>query len=145
MWPWCVNMPTQNLLRLLLLLILLMRIALATVCCRFRSWGLVIKLNFWSDILHKDWSRVWSWSSGEILKLKFGQYFGRVFWGGKWAMRPPETCQSLSLFWRKEWKFSVHIIYCISVSISIFCCWCLVKVMKLSLGQYSEAKFGQDF
>ena len=50
-------------------------IVLATVCCRFGSWGLVIKLNFCSDFQHKVWSGVLRRSSGEILKLKFGQYF----------------------------------------------------------------------
>ena len=53
---------------------------LATVCCRFGSWGLVTKLNFCSDFQHKVWSGVWSWSSGEILKLKFGQYFAADVW-----------------------------------------------------------------
>ena len=71
---------TQNLLRLLLLLMLAMRIMLATVCCRFGSWGLVIKPYFCSDFQHKVWSRFWSWSSGEILKLKFGQYFAADVW-----------------------------------------------------------------
>ena len=28
---------------------------------------------------------------------------------------------------------------------SVFCCWCLVEVTKLNLGQDSEARFGQDF
>ena len=28
---------------------------------------------------------------------------------------------------------------------SVFCCWWLVEVTKLNLGQYSEARFGQDF
>ena len=46
-------MPTQNLMRLLLLLLLVMRIVLATVCCKFGSSGLVIKLNFCSDFEHK--------------------------------------------------------------------------------------------
>ena len=36
-----------NLLRLLLLPMLMMRIMWATVCCRFRSWGLVIQMNAW--------------------------------------------------------------------------------------------------
>ena len=27
---------------------------------------------------------------------------------------------------------------------SVFCCRCLGEVMKLNLGQYSEARFGQD-
>ena len=41
------------------------------VCCRFRSWGLVIKLNYCSDFEHKVWSRFWSWSLGKILRLDF--------------------------------------------------------------------------
>ena len=28
---------------------------------------------------------------------------------------------------------------------SVFCCCCLVEVTKLNLGQYYEARFGQDF
>ena len=80
MWPWCVKMPTQNLLILLLLLMLIMRIVLATVSCRFGSWGLAVKLNFCSDFQQKVWSGVWSWSSGKILKLKFGQYFAADVW-----------------------------------------------------------------
>ena len=51
MWPWRVKMATQNLLRMLLLLILTMRIVSATVCCRFGIWGLVIKPNFCSYTL----------------------------------------------------------------------------------------------
>ena len=39
-------MPTQNFLRLLLLVMLVMRIVLETVCCSF------IKLNFCSDFEH---------------------------------------------------------------------------------------------
>ena len=118
MWPWRVKMPTQNLLRLLLLLMLVMRIVLATVCCRFGSWGLVIKLNFCPDFEH---------FSQDCLKLKFRRDFEAEVW-------------------------------------SVFCCWCLVDVMKLNLGQDSEvgcwclvevtklnlgqdyeARFGQDF
>ena len=70
MWPWRVKMPTQNLLRLLLLLMLVTRIVLATICGRFGSWGLVIKLNFCSDFQHKVWSRFWSWSSCKICMVK---------------------------------------------------------------------------
>ena len=76
---WLVKMPTQN-LRLLLLPLLMMRIVIATVCCRFGSWGLIIKLNFCSDFEHKILSRFWNWSSGEILKLKFAQYFAADVW-----------------------------------------------------------------
>ena len=34
MWPWRVKMPTQNLLRLLLLVMIMLRIMLATVCSK---------------------------------------------------------------------------------------------------------------
>ena len=47
----CLSL-TQNLLKLLLLLMLMMWIMLATVCCIFGSWGLVIKLNFCPDFEH---------------------------------------------------------------------------------------------
>ena len=45
----------------------MLRIMLATVCYRFGSWRLVLKLNFCSDFEHKGWSRFWSWSSGLML------------------------------------------------------------------------------
>ena len=51
------------------------RIVFSTVCCRFGSWRLVLKLNFCSDFEHKGWSRFCSWSSGKILKLDFVQHF----------------------------------------------------------------------
>ena len=47
-----MKVPNQDLLRLLLLLMLVMRILLATVGCRFGSRGLVIKFNFCSDFEH---------------------------------------------------------------------------------------------
>ena len=86
MWRWqlktcwslltdLIDVPTQNLLRLALLLMLMMKIVLATVCCILGSWGLVIKPNFCSDFEHKVWSRFWCWSSGKIFRLAFGQYF----------------------------------------------------------------------
>ena len=40
-WPWRVKMPTQNLLRMFLLSMLMKRIILARVCCWFKCWGLV--------------------------------------------------------------------------------------------------------
>ena len=67
---------------------------LATVCCRFGSWGLVIKLNFFSDFEH----------------------FGTDF-----VVEVQE-------------RFEAEV-----------CCWCLVEVTELNPGQYSEARFGQDF
>ena len=65
---------------------LMLRIMLATVCYRFGSWRLVLKLNFCSDFEHKVWSRFWSWSSGKILKLKFGKYFGAEAWLRLWSL-----------------------------------------------------------
>ena len=75
--PWCLvdlivvtlacEDANSNLLRLLLWLMLMMRIVLATVCCRFGNWGLDINTeHFCSDFEHKVWSRFWSWSSGKI-------------------------------------------------------------------------------
>ena len=74
MWPWCVKMPTQNLLTLFLLQMLMLRIMLAKAFW-LGSWRLVIKLNFCSDFEHKGWSRFRSWSLGKILKLEFFQHF----------------------------------------------------------------------
>ena len=97
MRPWRVKMPSQNLLRLLLLLMLVMRIVLATVCCRSGRPGLVISLNFCSDFEH--------------------------------------FCQDFEVEVRRDFEAEVR---------SVFCCWCLVEVTKLNLGQWSEARFGQD-
>ena len=36
---------------------------------------MLLKLNFCLDFEHKVRSRFWSWSSGKIFKLEFGQYF----------------------------------------------------------------------
>ena len=44
--------------------------SLFKLSCRFRSWGLVIKLNFCSDFEYKVWSRIWIWSSGKILEME---------------------------------------------------------------------------
>ena len=142
-------MATQNLLKLLLLLMLMMRNSLLQrgaeggfpqrklywcdpdkygwqlntcwscyccwcwrwVCCRFGSWGLVIKLHFCSDFQQKVWSRFWSWSSRQDFEAKV------------WS----------------------------------FCCWCLVEVTKLkkilklclvnilSLTLVEMLIFGRDF
>ena len=64
----------------------MMRIMLATVCFRFVSWRLVITQNFCSDFEHKVWSRFWSWCSGDILKLKFNQYFAADTWLILWSL-----------------------------------------------------------
>ena len=83
MWPWHVKMATQNLLKLLLLLRLMMRNVSTTVWCRFGRWTLVIKLSFCSDFEDKvsrfvqDFevdvqARFWSWSLVIILLLMLG-------------------------------------------------------------------------
>ena len=56
----------SNLLRLLLFLMLMLRIMLATICYRFGSWRLVLKLNFF---------RLRAQGLVKILKLKFRQDF----------------------------------------------------------------------
>ena len=84
MWPWRVKIFTPN-SRLLQLLVLVMRIVLATVCCRFGSWGLVKKLNICSDFEHNFsqdfeievkarfeagvWSVFCCWCFVEVMKL----------------------------------------------------------------------------
>ena len=69
-WPWRVKMSIQNLLRLLLFLMKVMRIVLATVCCRFGSWGLVIKLKFVQTFC----------TLFKILKFKFRRDFEAESW-----------------------------------------------------------------
>ena len=91
MWPCCVKMPTKNLLRLLLLLMLMRRNVLTIVWCRFGSWSLVRKSNFCLDFERKIWSIFWSWSSGEILKLKFSHYFTADPWFRFWKLFLVET------------------------------------------------------
>ena len=83
-------MPTQNLLRLLLLLMLIVRIMLATVCYRFGSWCLILKLNFFqtsSSRVGQDFevevqqdfetgacSAFCRWCFVEVMKLNLGRY-----------------------------------------------------------------------
>ena len=67
-----------------------MRILLATICCRFRSWGLVKKLNFCSDFEHKVWSRFWSLSFME--RLMFGLDFEVDAWSRFWRWKLIKIC-----------------------------------------------------
>ena len=122
-------MPTQNLLRLSLLLMLMMRNVSTTVYYRFGRWGLVIKLNFCSDFEHKFWSRFWSWSSGEILKLKFDQYFASDVWLRlrSWIL---VNILKLGLVNILNFKF----IRDVDVW-SRFRSWCLVGILKMKFGQ----------
>ena len=48
---------------------------LATICCRFGSWGLFKKLNFCSDFEHKVWSNFLSWSSDKIWSWSLTSFF----------------------------------------------------------------------
>ena len=78
MWPWRVKIPTQNLLRLILLLKFVMRIV-GNNLLQIWKRGLVIKLNFCSDFEHfgldfevEAQARFWSWSLVSILLMMFG-------------------------------------------------------------------------
>ena len=46
----------------------------------FGSWDLNKSLALCTDFEHKVCSRFWSWSSGVMLRLKFGQYFAADVW-----------------------------------------------------------------
>ena len=83
MWLWRMKMPTQNFLRLLPLHDV---DAEKCVWCSFGSWSLVIKIILCSGFEHEVCSRFWSWSSGEILKLRFGQYFAANAWLRLWGL-----------------------------------------------------------
>ena len=74
MWPWRVKMPTENLLRLLLLLMLVMRIVLARVCCRFGSWGLV---TGWQDLAGFRGVQKWPWNLSSSAYLQFSRQMRR--------------------------------------------------------------------
>ena len=89
-------------------------------CCRFGSWGLVIKLNFCSDFEHKVWSSFWSWSSGKIFMVKS------------------------FLRWKKNWLSCQHWLLSSltdSLTLSLISqqfvtrCWCLVEIFKIVLGR----------
>ena len=79
---WLVKMPTQNLLSLLLLLMLMMRNVLTTVLCSFGSWSLVIKLNFVQTLSTRFGQEFEVEVQAKLLKLKFGQYFAAEAWWG---------------------------------------------------------------
>ena len=95
MWPWYVKMATQNLLKLLLLLKVMMRNVSTTVWCRFGRWTLVIKSSFCSDFEDKvsrfvqDFevdvqARFWSWSLVIILLLILGCGYEVHSWSRLW-------------------------------------------------------------
>ena len=105
-------MPTQNLLRLLLLLMLMQRIVLATVYWRFWSWGLVINLNFvhilstefGQDFKVEVQARFWSWSLVSILPLMFCWGYEVESWLRLWS----KICNILNFKfnrWLRFWSF----------------------------------------
>ena len=76
MWPWRVKTPTQNLLKLLVLLMLMLRVCVWSVFC---CWCLieVTKLNlgldsevmFGWDFEIDAWSRFWRWNMIKICAI----------------------------------------------------------------------------
>ena len=95
MWLWHVKMATQNLLKLLLLLRLMMRNVSTTVWCRFGRWTLVIQLSFCSDFEDKvsrivqDFEvdvqvRFWSWTLVIILLLMLACGYEVHSWSRFW-------------------------------------------------------------
>ena len=102
---------------------------LATVCYRFGSWCLVLKLNFCSDFEHKGWSRFWSWSSGKILKLEFVQHFAADILQRLWSWILVEILK-LGLDKILNFKFSRDADVWLR-----FWSWCLVEILKMKFDQ----------
>ena len=67
----------------------------------------------------------------QIWKLKFGHKAKLLF-----RLSAQGLVRSLKLKFRGDFE---------AVIWSVYCCWCLVEVTKLNLGQDYEARFGQDF
>ena len=102
-------MPTQNLLRLLLLLMLIVRIMLATVCYRFGSWRLVpqtlstrvgqdFEVEVQQDFETGACSAFCRWCFLEVMKLKLILNFKFIGDADVWLR-----------------------------------CWCLVEILKMNL------------
>ena len=149
-----------------------MRIVLATICCRFGSWGLVKKLNF---------DQVEGWSSGKICSWSLASFFSWFFRGYEietclkihpFCYRQPsladvdaEKCVDNSLVQIWKLKFGPKIIFfsrlwaqglvkILKLKVRqdfeagvwlVFYRWCFVQVRKLNLGRDSETMFGQYF
>ena len=84
--------------------------------------------------------RFFWWSSKESLRIlnRALQILGAEVWSK--SLTFVQTLSILvkisNLKFRRDFEAKVW---------SVFCCWCLVEVTKWNLGQYSEARFGQDF
>ena len=77
---WRVKMTIPNLLRLLLLLMLVMRIVLATVCCRFEAEVCYLQFKILLDCLMRTQShlkRAFTCLVSELLRNPIG-YFGTM-------------------------------------------------------------------
>ena len=107
-----------------------MRIVLATICCRFRSWGLVKKLNFCSDFEHKVWSRFWSWSWGKIWSWSMFSFFLLMF------------CRMLYRCWILVEILKLDLVKILKLKFYgeadawlKFPSWCLVEILKMKFDQ----------
>ena len=89
-------------------------------CCRFMTWGFVIKLNFCPDFEHKVCSRFqsWGWSLVSILLLRFG-------WGYEVES------------WVKILKLGlVNILNLVEILMFfIFWSWCFIQILKMKFDQ----------
>ena len=105
---------------------LMMRIVLATVCCRFGSSRLFIKLNFWSDFEHnvKSRFRIWllmfGWGSQDF-KFKFIRDTDVLLRFGSWCLIKilklfdQDLCNNL-------WYELNHRVRCAFGNVYLFCC-----------------------
>ena len=110
----------------------MMRIVLATACCRYGSGGLVIKFNFCSDFEHKVWSLFWSWSSGKIWSRSLFSILLLMFCKGN-------EVESWSRFWIQVWSISWILSLVRMLMFADF------EILKLMLCQYSEDKIWSNF
>ena len=80
----------------------------------FRLWGQGFKV----------WLRFWSWSSGKILKLKFGHYFAADAWLWLWSSFLVE----ILVWFGQDFKFK----FCQNGDVWLrFWTWCKVEILKM--------------
>ena len=98
--------------------------------CRFGSWGLVIKLNFFSSFEDKIHSRFWSWSSGKIWSWSLVSMLLLMFCRGN-------EVDSLSRFWSQVWTISwiLSLVEMLMFVMSRFWSCCLVNILKMKFDQ----------
>jgi len=76
--------------------------------CKLKSGH---KAKFCLDFERKVWSRVWSWSSSKILKLKFGQYFAAQAKVMKWMFGQDFDVE----VWSEDFEFWNLIKICVRI------------------------------